>query len=57
METDDFARDCKTDAGAISLGGEEWREDIFGNLLRDCRAVVRNINIYTFLTPMRGLII
>ena len=49
METDDFARDSKTDAGAISLGGEDWGEDIFGDIGGYCRAVVGNLNLDAFL--------
>ena len=49
METDDLARDGKADARAVSLGREEWREDIFGDLGRDCLSVVCYLDLYAFL--------
>ena len=45
METDNLARDGKTDARAVGFGGEEWREDIFGDFGRDCRAVIGYLNL------------
>ena len=49
MEADDLARDGKADARAVGFGREEWREDILGDLGRDCRAVVRNLDLDTLL--------
>ena len=40
VEADDLARDGEADAGAVGFGREEWREDILGDLGRDCRAII-----------------
>ena len=45
MEAEDLARGCQADARAVGFGREEWREDIFGNLGWDCRAVVGYLNL------------
>lgn len=39
----------EADARAIGFGGKEWSEDIFGNLSRDCRAVVGNLYLDALL--------
>ena len=49
VEADDLARDGKANARAVGLGGEEWREDIFGNLGGDSRAVVGYLYLYALL--------
>ena len=53
VETDDLARDCQADARAVSFGRKEWCEDIFGDLGRDCRAVIRNLNLDALLCVNR----
>jgi len=49
MEADDLARDGKADARAVGFGREEWREDIFGDLGRDCRAIIGDLNLDALL--------
>ena len=49
MEADDLARDGEADSRAVGFGREEWREDIFGNLGWDSRAVVGNLYLYALL--------
>ena len=49
METDDLARDGEADARAVGFGREEWREDIFGHLLRDCLSVVGYLDLDALL--------
>ena len=49
MEADDLARDGESDAGSVGFGSEEWREYIFSDLSRDCRAVVRNLDLDALL--------
>ena len=49
VEADDLARDGKADARAVGFGGEEWREDIFGDFGGDCRAVVGNLDLDALL--------
>ena len=45
-----LARDGKADAWAVGFGSEEWREDIFGYLGGDSRAIVGNLDLDTFLS-------
>ena len=45
VETDNLARDGKTDARAVGFGRKEWREDIFCHLGRDCWARVGELNL------------
>ena len=49
METDNLARNGEADARAVGFGGEEWREDIFGHLLRDCLSVVGYLDLDALL--------
>ena len=49
MEADDLARNGEADARAVGFGSEEWREDIFGDLGRDSRAVVGYLNLDALL--------
>ena len=49
MEADDLTRDGEADARAVGFGGEEWREDIFGDFGGDCRAVVGNLDLDALL--------
>ena len=49
VKADDLARDGEADARAVGFGREEWREDIFSDLCRDCRAVVGYLNLDAFL--------
>ena len=53
MEADDLARDGESDAGAVGFGRKEWREDIFGDLGRNCRAVVGYLDLDAFLCIYR----
>lgn len=50
MEADDLVRNGEADARAVSFGREEWCEDIFGDLGRDCRAVVGYLDLDAFLS-------
>ena len=49
VKTEDLARDGEADARAVGFGGEEWREDIFGDFGGDCLSVVRYLYLYTLL--------
>ena len=53
VEADDLARDGEADARAVGFGREEWCEDIFGHLGRDCGAVVGYLNLDAFLCVNR----
>ena len=53
MEADDLARDGEADARAVGFGRKEWREDIFGDLGRNCLSVVGYLNLYAFLRIYR----
>lgn len=44
VEADDWVRDDKTDARASGFGRKKWREDVFGDLAGDCRAIVGDLD-------------